>query len=196
MAKHRYLSTSLHAITSQNTTIVRHHTENIKSQRQELNGNLQLGKPKQNKYAKCKHAGRESTILTQLFMKISSNLTQKTINTIKNSSLLLTCILLNAIWSCQLHNSSLKFRGLRSEYMTQTCSPKVKLIILQCIQWALPRIHYTEAMPHMLKYMKSQKNFNMTSYYDKQGSHLIKVFTHTLFKIILVIYFYIAYFMF
>lgn len=56
-----------------------------------LNGNLQLGRPKQNKYVNCKHAGRESTILTQLFMKISSNLTQKMIKTIKNSSLLLTC---------------------------------------------------------------------------------------------------------
>jgi len=35
----------------------------------------------------------------------------------------------------------------------------------------------------------------MTSY-DKQGSNLIKVFTYTIFKIILVIYFYIAYLMF
>jgi len=36
----------------------------------------------------------------------------------------------------------------------------------------------------------------MTSYYDKQGPNLIKVFSYTPFKIVLVIYFYNVYFMF
>jgi hypothetical protein len=45
------------------------------------------------------------------------------------------------------------------------------------------RMRYIVATPPQLKYIKSQKHFNKTSYYDSREPNPIKLFMHTLFKI-------------
>jgi hypothetical protein len=63
---------------------------------------------------------------------------------------------LNTIMACNLET------GFKEGFYTRPC--------------------YIEPMPPQLKYIKSQKHFNKTSY-DTRGPNLIQLFIHTLFKI-------------